>query len=64
MEKNINRFDNESNMVYNFRKNFINNNDLSDDYNTLIRYSKILVNIKFKGCNYDPIIYNKLKKYL
>lgn len=66
MDLNIHRFDNESNIVYNFRKDFIINNinKLSDDYNTMVRYSKILANIKFKGCVYDPIIYNKLKTFI
>ena len=66
MDLNIHRFDNESNIVYNFRKDFIINNinKLSDDYNTMIRYSKILANIKFKGCSYDETIYHKLKQYL
>lgn len=62
----IHRFENESNTIYNFRKDFITNNinKLSDDYNTIIRYSKILANIKFKHCSYDINIYNKLKQYL
>jgi hypothetical protein len=61
---NIHRCENESNTIYNFRKNFIINNKLSDDINTMIKYSKILVNIKFKGCSYDVSIYNKLKTFL
>jgi hypothetical protein len=62
----IHRYDNESNKVYNFRKDFIINNinKLSDDYNTMVRYSKILANIKFKKCSYDESIYNKLKEFL
>ncbi len=62
----IHRNDNETNIIYNYRKNFIINNinKLSDDYNTMVRYSKILANIKFKGCSYDISIYNKLKDYL
>jgi hypothetical protein len=62
----IHRFENESNTVYNFRKNFIINNinKLSDDFNTMVRYSKILANIKFKNCSYDITIYNKLKVFL
>jgi hypothetical protein len=62
----IYRYDNESNIVYNFRKDFIINNinKLSDDYNTMVRYSKILANIKFKNCSYNENIYNKLKLYL
>jgi hypothetical protein len=62
----IYRYENESNIVYNFRKDFIINNinKLSDDYNTMVRYSKILANIKFKNCSYNETIYNKLKQYL
>ncbi len=62
----IHRYDNESNKVYNFRKDFIINNinKVSDDYSTMVRYSKILVNIKFKGCSYDENIYQKLKEFL
>ena len=62
----IYRYENESNIVYNFRKDFIINNinKLSDDYNTMVRYSKILANIKFKNCSYNETIYNKLKPYL
>jgi hypothetical protein len=65
MDINIHRFENESNYIYNYRKDFILNNLTTfEDNNTLIRYSKILANIKFKGCKYNPIIYNKLKAYL
>ena len=44
----IHRYDNESNKVYNFRKDFIINNinKVSDDYSTMVRYSKILSNIR------------------
>lgn len=67
MDNNIERFVDESNTVYNFRISFINkfsedNPELKEkDY---IRYSKIASNIKFKECRYDPINYNKVKKYL
>ena len=66
MDLNIHRFENESNTIYNFRKDFIINNinKLSDDYNLMVKYSKILANIKFKGCVYDINIYNKLKQYI
>ncbi len=62
----IHRYDNESNKVYNFRKDFIINNinKVSYDYSTIVRYSKILANIKFKGCSYDETIYQKLKEFL
>lgn len=67
MADNIERFVDESNNVYNFRVSFINkfsenNPELKEkDY---IRFSKIAANIKFKECRYDPINYNKVKKYL
>jgi hypothetical protein len=62
----IHRYENESNKVYNFRKDFIINNinKVSDDYNTMVRYSKILANIKFKGCSYNESIFEKLKEFL
>ncbi len=67
--ENIYRYDNESDMVYNYRKTFILNNyeqfsKEGIDINNVIKYSKILANIKFKKCKYDTIIYNKLKDYL
>lgn len=69
MELNIYRYDNESDMIYNYRKTFILNNyeefnKTGTDINCVIKYSKILANIKFKNCKYDSIIYNKLKSYL
>jgi hypothetical protein len=64
MDKQIYRFDNESNTIYNFRKNFIINYKGDDDYTNIVKYSKILANIKFKNCKYDNTIYNKLKIYL
>lgn len=62
----IHRYENESNKVYNFRKDFIINNinKISDDYNIMVRYSKILANIKFKKCSYNENIYEKLKEFL
>jgi hypothetical protein len=61
----IHKHDTESNIVFNYRKAFIekykaNNNE---DINTIIKYSKILANIKFKGCSYEQSIYEKLKQY-
>ncbi len=69
MESNIYRYENESNIIYNYRKNFILNNldefnKNGTDLNCVIKYSKILANIKFKNCKYDSTIYNKLKSYL
>jgi hypothetical protein len=64
MDKEIFRCDTESNIVYNYRKNFIENYKGNDDFNTIIKYSKILANIKFKGCSYDESIHHKLKEYL
>lgn len=57
----------ESNTVYNYRVDFCEkfkkkNSDCSDKQ--IIIYSKMLANIKFKGCRYDSKIYNKLKSYL
>ena len=43
----IYRFENESDTIYNYRKEFITNNKDKFDTNTLIKYSKILANIKF-----------------
>jgi hypothetical protein len=62
----IHKHDTESNIVFNYRKAFIekykaNNNE---DINTIIKYSKILANIKFKGCSYEQSIYDKLKQYM
>jgi hypothetical protein len=59
--------DTESNIIYTFRKNFIEEykkNNTDEDMNTIIKYSKILANIKFKGCNYDGNKIEELKSYL
>ena len=69
MEPNIYRNDNESDTIYNYRKNFILNNyeefnKNGTDTNCVIKYSKILANIKFKNCKYDSNIYDKLKSYI
>ena len=55
---NINRLEDESNKIYNYRKQFIINNmekliKEGHDKNAIIKYSKILANIKFKGCKYN-----------
>ncbi len=66
MDKEIFKHETESNIIYNYRKNFIEkySKDNNDDINTIIKYSKILANIKFKGCSYDDSIYIKLKEYI
>ncbi len=69
MEQNIYRYENESNTIYNYRKAFILNNceefnKIGTYFNTVVKYSKILANVKFKNCKYDPILYNKLKAYI
>ena len=69
MEPNIYRYETESDTIYNYRKNFILNNyeefnKNGTDINCVIKYSKILANIKFKNCKYDLAIYNKLKDFL
>jgi hypothetical protein len=63
----ISRFENESNTVYNFRQTFVQKYkeaNKEEDINNIIKYSKIAANIKFKGCTYDNIIYEKVKGYL
>jgi hypothetical protein len=69
MNKEIYKMENESNIVYQYRKDFVDKNldkFLKDnvDYNTIIKYSKMLANMKFKKCKYDNIIYKQLKQYL
>lgn len=64
MEKNIPRFDTESDLVYLYRVNFIKNCTEFTEIRDLIKYSKILANIKFKKCKYEPKIYNTIKQYL
>lgn len=64
MDKELFKHDTESNVIYNYRKNFIENYKTNEDINTVIKYSKILANIKFKGCTYDESIYQKLKEYV
>lgn len=61
------QFIDESNSTYKYRQDFVNKykNDFPEEkYYTIIKYSKILANIKFKNCRYDPKTYNKLKIYL
>ena len=49
---NIPRFVNESNTVYNYRVQFINDNKDTLELNEKIKKSKIAANIKFKKCKY------------
>ena len=61
---NIPKIENESNSVYLYRKTFIQNCTEFTEMRDLIKYSKILANIKFKKCKYEPKIYNSVKEYL
>ncbi len=68
MSLNIHRFENESNIVYNFRKELIINNmdkiiKEGKDINDIIKYSKIMANIKFKNCKYNQKIMDTMEKY-
>ena len=63
----INKFNDESNIVYNFRVSFCekyssDNPDVKDK--DVIKFSKIAANIKFRKCRYDAFIFNKVKKYI
>ena len=59
------RLESESNIVYEYRIKYIDNNINKDmELRDVIRYSKMLANIKFKKCQYDPKIYNTLKLFL
>ena len=63
----INKHDTESNTVYTFRKHFIEKykqNNKDENINTIIKYSKMLANIKFKCCKYDNQNLEELKIYL
>ena len=65
---NIQKFDTESNSMYIYRLNYINcilqKNIPTTNMYDIIKNSKILANMKFKKCKYDPKIYNQLKEYL
>jgi len=62
----ITRFDDESDIVYNYRKNYITKeyHIMNNNLETLIKNSKILANMKFKNCKYPPKIYHMLKKFI
>ncbi len=54
----------ESDLIYNYRKQFIEK--IKDKYDTYqqIMYSKIAANIKFKKIKYDPKIYSIIKEFM
>ena len=54
----------ESDTIYNYRYDYIKNNINTDTLKRLIINSKIIANIKFKKCRYEPKIFNSLKQYL
>lgn len=54
----------ESDTIYNYRYDYIKNNINTDTLKRLIINSKIITNIKFKKCRYEPKIYNSLKQYV
>jgi|SaaInlStandDraft_6_1057023.scaffolds.fasta_scaffold05960_3 hypothetical protein len=61
------KFDDESLTTYKYRQDFVNKYKLDypeQKYYIIIKYSKILSNIKFKNCKYDLKTYNHLKHYL
>jgi hypothetical protein len=60
----IPRTETESNIIYQYRVNYIETNVGKHDMLTLIKNSKILANMKFKKCKYEPKIYNELKLFL
>jgi len=60
----IPRNETESDTIYKYRVNYIETNVGKHDMLTLIKNSKILANIKFKKCKYEPKIYNELKLFL
>jgi len=60
----IHRFEDESNTVYNYRLNYIRSQYETEELKILEKNSKILANMKFKNCKYNPKIYNKLKKFI
>jgi hypothetical protein len=56
----IPRFINESNVVYQYRLQYVYDNMNTSDLSDLIKRSKIESNIYFKKCKYDTKITNKL----
>ena len=69
MENNTNnkieRFDGESDLVFNERLEFINKvNSKLNNMKEAIRLSKIWVNFKYNNCRYEPAVFYKIKEYL
>ena len=60
----IPRFEDESDLVYNYRLDYIRKEYDNLNLKVLIKNSKILANMKFKNCRYNPKIYNSLKKFI
>lgn len=62
----MDRLEDESEKIYDYRINFIKKYSKNKDVKEkdVIKFSKIAANIKFKKCKYDPFIYNKIKNYL
>jgi len=60
----IKRFEDEADDVYSYRLNYINNNINNNNIKKIIKNSKILENMKFKMCRYEPKIYHSLKKFI
>lgn len=62
----MDRLEDESNKVYNFRIDFIKKYSKNKDIKEkeAIKFSKIAANIKFRKCRYESLIYNKVKNYL
>ena len=64
-DKLVDRFESESDKIYQERLEFIKNvckdkNDMKE----AIRLSKIWMNFKFKGCRYSSEVYQKIKPYM
>lgn len=63
----LHQLEDESNEEYNYRCEFFNKfkqNNPSEKDKQIIIYSKMLANMKYKKCKYEPKHYHKLKQYL
>jgi hypothetical protein len=60
----IPKFEDESDLIYNYRLDYIRKEYDNLNLKVLIKNSKILANMKFKNCRYHPKIYNSLKKFI
>ena len=61
----VDRFDNESNKVFDERIDFIKKvYQNTKNSKEAINLSKIWVNYKYNGCRYQPSVFQKIKKYL